>query len=125
MVEWRPLIVSIFFALGIYFVSLLANQNGSYLAVLLGGVAIAYMIDANIKDGAIHGAILGLIIGLVTIIIQIIYIVLIGFSAFLGTILTDPNLIIGLVLIIVIGLIGGILGALINSESLVSAEPEK
>ena len=43
------------------------QQNGSYLAVYWNGVAIAYMIDANIKDGAIHGVILGLILGLVNI----------------------------------------------------------
>ena len=124
MVEWRPLIVSIFFALGIYVVSLLASQNGSYLAVLLGGVAIAYMIDANIKDGAIHGAILGLIIGIVTIVVLLIQIASYGLlGAIAGAII--QSIIVLIIITIVIGLIGGIIGALINSESLVSVESEK
>lgn len=120
MVEWRPLIISIFFALAIYIVSLLGSLNGSYLAVLLGGALVGYMIDGTMKEGVIHGAIIGLIIGVVGVIIQIAYIAYLGYLAFIGMILY--SVILALVISIVIGLIGGILGVLINSESLVSVD---
>jgi len=124
MVEWRPLIVSIFFALAVYVVLLLSSINGGYLAVLLGGIAVGYMIDGNFKDGVIHGAILGLIMGIVTLVVLIIQIASYGLlSAIAGALL--QSIIILLVIEIVIGLIGGILGTVINSESLVSVEAEK
>ncbi len=124
MVEWRPLIVSIFFALAIYVVLLLSSINGGYLAVLLGAVAVGYMIDGTIKDGVIHGAILGIIISIVTLVILLIQIASYGLlGALAGSIL--QSVIVLLVIGLVIGLIGGVLGTLFNSESLVSVESEK
>lgn len=124
MVEWRPLIVSIFLALAVYVVLFLSNVNGGYLAVLLGGVAVGYMIDGTLKDGVIHGGILGLIIGIVTIVVLIIQIASYGLlGAIAGSVI--QSIIVLLIIEIVIGLIGGVLGAIINSESLVSVESEK
>jgi len=125
MVEWRPLIVSIFFAVAIYLIQLLlAAQNDSYLAVLLGAVAVGYMIDGTIKDGVIHGAILGLILGLIVIVVLIIQIAGYGLLGALGGSILQSVLLL-VVVQIVIGLIGGVLGALFNSESLISVEDMK
>ncbi len=121
MVEWRPLIISIIFAVSIYVVSLLASMNGSYLAVLFGGAILGYMINGTLKDGVIHGAILGLITGIIAIIVLLIQIASYGLlSAIAGALV--QSIIILLVIEIVIAIIGGILGTFINSESLVSDE---
>jgi hypothetical protein len=121
MVEWRPLIISIFFALAIYAVFYLSSLNGGFIGILFGALAVGYMIDGNMKDGVIHGAILGLITGLVIVAILIFQVASLGLaSAISGAILY--SLIILLVMEIVIGIIGGVFGILMNSESLESVE---
>ncbi len=123
MVEWRPLIVSIIFAVSIYVVSLLAGMNGSYLAVLFGGALVGYMIDGTLKDGVIHGALVGLITGIVAIVVLLIQIASYGLLGAIAGALVQ-SIIILLVIEIVIAIIGGILGIFINSESLVSEDAE-
>ncbi len=119
MVENRPLIVSIFFALAIYIASTLSGINGGFLAVILGGAIVGYMIEGTIKDGAIHGAIIGLVIALISIVLLLIQIS--GLLALVGAQIIQSIAILA-IFEVVFGVIGGILGALINSESLVPEE---
>ncbi len=119
MVEWRPLIIGIFFALAVYAVSLLSGQTTGYLAFLLGGVAVGYMIGGEIKDGAINGAILGLITALITTLILIIQLISFGLGSVIAAAL--PQILILIATQFIIALVGGILGSLIKEESY---EPE-
>lgn len=122
MVEWRPLVVSIFFALAVYVVLLLSNVSGGYLAALLGAVALGYIIEGTLKDGVIHGALLGLIIGIINLAILLIQVA--GYLSLIGSAIIQ-SVVILLVIEVVVGLVGGIIGTLLNSESLIAAEPEK
>lgn len=128
MFEKRPLIVSIFLALATYIAFILSGISGGFIAVLLGAIAVGYMINGTIKDGAIHGAIIGIIV--VIIATALLLIQYAGVLALVGTALYQ-SIALQIVFGIIFGLIGGIIGTLINSESLVpeesgeTAEPEE
>jgi|WetSurMetagenome_2_1015567.scaffolds.fasta_scaffold1033799_2 hypothetical protein len=117
MVEWRPLIIGIIFALSIYVISsYIYGQTGGFLAFLLGGVAVGYMIGGDLKEGAIHGAVLGLITALIPTIILVIEVASSGLgSAIMGAV--AQQLLIIIVIQLVIAVIGGALGTVMKEES--------
>lgn len=123
MLERRPFLVALLFAIVIFLMSSLSGQSSGFLDVLLGGVVLGYMV-VELKASVINGTILGLIMGVIAALFQIVYYFLMGFgaliSASLSTFLFSAVLVI--ILEIIIGAGGGVIGSLIRNESLVEAE---
>jgi hypothetical protein len=123
MLERRPFLVALLFAIVIFLMSSLSGQSSGFLDVLLGGVVLGYMV-VDLKASIINGTILGLIMGVIAALFPIVYYFLMGFgaliSASLSTFLLSAVLVI--ILEIIIGAGGGIIGSLIRNESLVEAE---
>lgn len=117
--EWRPLLVGLFFAIAIFAVEYLSGQSGGFFAVLLGAVALGYMV-AELKAGAIYGTILGLILGVIIALFQIILYAMMGLGAIVMAAISA--ILVLLVLEIIVGAIGGIIGSLIRTESLIETE---
>jgi hypothetical protein len=118
VIEWRPLIISLLFALAIYVVSILSSQSAiALLSLLLGGVLVGVMIGGKIKDALINGLIFGVITSVIFFLVTIIEIISSASgSAILGA-YTEELLLI-LAIEIILAIVGSALGTFMRSEAL-------
>ena len=122
VIEWRPLIVGILFALAVYAVSVLSSQSAiALLGLLLGGAVVGVMIGGEIKDTLINGLIFGVITGVIIFIVNIIEILTSALGAAILGLYVDELLLI-LAIEIILAIVGSVLGTYMRSEALMTED---
>lgn len=116
ILKLKPLVIGVFIVLALYIISDLFSGISIVLpAFLIAGIAVGFMVNKSIKNGAINGVIFGLVSGLIVNVIMLIMVCLQGFGAYVtGMAIT---FVIYIIVEIVIAAVGGVLGSLIKAES--------
>jgi len=121
IIKRNPLIIGIAIILSLYVIGdMLTGVSLLLPAFLLAGIVVGFMVNEDLKTGAINGAILGLISSVIINVILITMMYLQGYGNYIGSILLFN--VIYLVIEIVICAFGGVLGFLIHSETLEDVE---
>jgi hypothetical protein len=123
MIKWRPIIIGIIIVIALYIVStFISGQNTALTDFFLAGIAVGFMVGGTIRDGALNSLIFGVIGGIIITLILLVVYSLSGFGSMIGLILASQ--LTPLVLEIVMAVIGGVVGYLINAESKKYNSPE-
>lgn len=121
IIKRNPLIIGIAIILSMYVIGDMVTGVSLLLpSFLLAGIVVGFMINDDIKTGAINGVILGLISGILINVILIAMMYLQGYGNYIVSILLFN--VIYLVIEIVIAAFGGVLGCLIQAETLEDVE---
>jgi fructose-specific phosphotransferase system IIC component len=120
IIKWRPLLIGALIVITTYVVSYFSGESLLFSSFLLGGITVGFMVNENLKSGAINGLISGLVSGLIVNIISIIILASQGYAAYLAMIVS--SLVVYIVLEIVLSVVGGVFGSLIREESMTPVE---
>jgi hypothetical protein len=122
IIKRRPLIIGIAIILVMYFSSYVSGVDLLLPSFLLAAIAVGFMVNENIKTGAINGAVLGLVGGLIINVFFIVMLYVQGYGDYISSIIM--TYLIYFVIEIIFAAIGGVLGALIQTETLEDVEPD-
>lgn len=116
-INWKAIILGFILAIILSAFLGTAGEAFSFLGMLIAGIAVGYMVDVNLKNGAIHGAITGAVTGIILTVLTVIVILAIGESMGLSL---GPNaiaeFILSTVMLTIVGTIGGAIGTVINER---------
>ncbi len=117
MINWKVIVIGVILAI---ILSIFFGAGGGiigFLGMLIAGIAVGYMVDVNMKNGAIHGAITGVITGIILTVVTIILSLVISGSmgAALG-LSAIAELIVSIIIFTILGAIGGVIGAIITER---------
>ncbi len=122
IIKRRPLIIGIAIILVMYFTSYVSGVDLLLPSFLLAAIAVGFMVNENIKTGAVNGAVLGLVGGLIINVFFIVMLFTQGYGDYISSIIM--TYLIYFVIEIIFAAVGGALGALIQTETLEDVEPD-
>ena len=115
MIKWKAILIGFIVAviLSIFFGA--AGAIGLSLSMFIAGIAVGYIVDVNIKNGAVHGAITGIITGIIMAILSIAAAISYGAGGMLG-LNAAVELIVSIIIWTILGLIGGTIGTIVTER---------
>lgn len=117
MINWKVIIIGFIIAIILtLFIGAGLGTIGFYLGMFIAGIAVGYMADVTIKNGATHGAITGVITGIVLTILSIIMALAYGSGGMLLGLSAIAELILTIIIWTILGAIGGAIGHVITEK---------
>jgi len=123
IIKRNPLIIGICIILAMYVIGDVISGASLLLpSFLFAGIVVGFMVNGNIKTGAINGAILGLISSILVNAILIAMMFLEGYGNYVTMLFLFY--IVNIVIEIVVCTIGGVLGTFIQTETVENVKEE-
>lgn len=122
IIKRRPLMIGVGLLIVTYFTLYISAVNLIFPSFLLAAIVVGFMVNEDIKTGAVNGAILGAVGG---IIINAFFLVMMYLQGY-GDYLTSGVLsyLLYFVIEVILGALGGVLGFYIQTETMEDVEPD-
>lgn len=113
MIDQKNIIIGTAAALVLLFVfGIIIPTIGGFLALIIAGIFVGYLVNSDLKNGAMNGALVGLFTGIIIIIL--VFFRAGGSNSILGGVIILTLGLIGAY--VILGLVGGLIGGIIKSK---------
>jgi len=122
IIKRRPLMIGVGLLIVTYFTLYISAVNLIFPSFLLAAIIVGFMVNENIKTGAVNGAILGAVGGIIINAFFLVMMYLQGYGAYLTS--GFLSYLLYFVIEVILGAVGGILGFYIQTETLEDVETD-
>lgn len=122
IIKRRPLMIGVGLLIVTYFTLYISAVNLIFPSFLLAAIIVGFMVNENIKTGAVNGAILGAVGGIIINAFFLVMMYLQGYGAYLTS--GVLSYLLYFVIEVILGAVGGILGFYIQTETLEDVETD-